>query len=32
MAGETKIERQNERSVLTETELDGVVGGLTLQA
>jgi hypothetical protein len=27
MAFETKIERQNERDALTESELDGVVGG-----
>lgn len=30
MAAETKIERQNERDPLTETELDGVVGGMQL--
>jgi 2-keto-3-deoxy-L-rhamnonate aldolase RhmA len=29
MAAETKVERQNERDLLTETGLDGVVGGAT---
>ena len=29
MAAETKVERQNERDLLAQTELDGVIGGAT---